>query len=60
MIVDSHMHVWSVNDVDYYNDKTIYQYMQENNIDKTAIIAISEKENSEMKKVVQNEPEKFF
>ena len=21
MIVDSHMHVWSMKDVDYYNDK---------------------------------------
>ena len=60
MIVDSHMHVWSMDDVDYYDDKTIYQYMQENAIDKTAIIAISEKENAEMKKVVQNEPDKFF
>ena len=49
MIVDSHMHVWSMDDVDYYDDKTIYQYMQENAIDKTAIIAISEKENAEMK-----------
>ena len=29
MIVDSHMHVWSMDDVDYYDDKTIYQYMQE-------------------------------
>ena len=60
MIIDSHMHVWSMDDVDYYDDKTIYQYMQENAIDKTAIIAISEKENAEMKKVVQNEPDKFF
>ena len=60
MIVDSHMHVWSVNDVDYYDDKTIYQYMAENNIDKTAITAISEKENVEMKRVVQAEPDKFF
>ena len=60
MIVDSHMHVWSMDDVDYYDDKTIYQYMQENAVDKTAIIAISEKENAEMKKVVQNEPDKFF
>ena len=24
MIVDSHMHVWSMDDVDYYDDKTIY------------------------------------
>ena len=27
MIVDSHMHVWSMDDVDYYDDKTIYQYI---------------------------------
>ena len=60
MIVDSHMHVWSVNDVDYYDDKTIYQYMAENYIDKTAIIAITEKENVEMNRVVQAEPDKFF
>ena len=52
MIVDSHMHVWSMKDVDYYNDKDIYTYMAENKIDKTAMIAISEKENAEMKKVV--------
>ena len=60
MIVDSHMHVWSMKDVDYYNDKDIYTYMAENKIDKTAMIAISEKENAEMKKVVQAEPDKFF
>ena len=48
MIVDSHMHVWSMKDVDYYNDKDIYTYMAENKIDKTAMIAISEKENAEM------------
>ena len=33
MIVDSHMHVWSMKDVDYYNDKDIYTYMAENKID---------------------------
>lgn len=59
MIVDSHMHVLSMDDVDYYDDKTIYQYMQENQIDKTAIIAISEKENAEMKRVVQRDQISF-
>ena len=37
MIVDSHMHVWSMKDVDYYNDKDIYTYMAENKIDKTVV-----------------------
>lgn len=60
MVVDSHMHVWSMEDVDYYEDKTIYQYMDENQIDKTALIAISEKENAEMKRIVLEQPDKFF
>lgn len=60
MIVDSHMHVWSMKDVDYYNDKDIYTYMAENKIDKTAMIAISEKENAEMKKVVQADVPHFI
>ncbi len=51
MIVDSHMHVWSMDDVDYYGDVNIYQYMKENNIDKTALIAISQKENVEVKRL---------
>ena len=60
MIVDSHMHVWSMDDVDYYGDVNIYQYMKENNIDKTALIAISQKENVEVKRIVGEQPDKFF
>lgn len=60
MIVDSHMHVWSMDDVDYYNDLPIYQYMKENRIDKTALIAISEKENAEVKRIVKEQPDLFF
>lgn len=60
MIVDSHMHVWSMEDVDYYHDVSIYQYMEENQIDRTALIAISEKENAEVKRIVQEQPDTFF
>lgn len=60
MIVDSHMHVWSMDEVDYYGDVPIYQYMEENKIDKTALIAISEKENTDVKRIVLEQPDKFF
>ncbi len=60
MIVDSHMHVWSMDDVDYYEDKSIYQYMEENKIDKSALIAISEKENREVERIVAEQPDSFF
>lgn len=60
MIVDSHMHVWSMDDVDYYGDVNIYQYMEENSIDKTALIAISQKENIEVRRIVGEQPDKFF
>lgn len=60
MTVDSHMHVWSMEDVDYYGDVSIYQYMEENTIDKTALIALSEKENAEVKRIVLDKPDKFF
>ena len=60
MIIDTHMHVWSMKDVDYYFDVPIEQYMQDNKINKTALIAISEKENAEVRKIVNERGSEFF
>lgn len=60
MIIDTHMHVWSMKDVDYYLDVSIEKYMSDNNITMTSLIAISEKENEEVKRIVLENKDRFF
>ncbi|MGI6250778.1 MAG: amidohydrolase family protein [Anaerolineaceae bacterium] len=59
-IVDSHMHVWSIDEVDYYENKSLATYMLENSIKKTSLIALSQVENIKIASVVESNPDKFF
>ena len=41
MRIDSHMHVWSFEGVEYYDNKPLFTYMEELKLDRTALIAIN-------------------
>lgn len=60
MRVDSHMHVWSFEHVEYYNEEPLFTYMEELSLDKSALIAVSDKENERIKELVCRYPERFF
>ena len=44
MRIDSHMHVWSFEGVEYYDNKPLFTYMEELKLDRTALIAINNDE----------------
>lgn len=60
MRVDSHMHVWSFEHVEYYDEKSLFQYMEDLKLDKSALIAVSREENERVKELVLRYPNKFF
>ena len=60
MRIDSHMHVWSFEGVEYYDNKPLFTYMEELKLDRTALIAINNDENAKVKKLVEQYPNKFF
>ena len=45
MRIDSHMHVWSFEGVEYYDNKPLFTYMEELKLDRTALIAINNDES---------------
>ena len=53
MRIDSHMHVWSFEGVEYYDNKPLFTYMEELKLDRTALIAINNDENAKVKKLVE-------
>ena len=60
MRIDSHLHVWSFDRVEYYDNKSLLTYMQELKLDKTALIAINNDENSKVRELVEKYPDLFF
>lgn len=60
MRIDSHMHVWSFEGVEYYDNKPLFTYMEELKLDRTAIIAINNDENAKVKTLVEQYPNQFF
>ncbi|MGI6250776.1 MAG: amidohydrolase family protein [Anaerolineaceae bacterium] len=60
MRIDSHLHVWSFNAVEYYYYKPLIEYLELLNIDKCSLIAINEEENTQVKELVSKFPSKFF
>ena len=60
MRIDSHMHVWSFEGVEYYDNKPLFTYMEELKLYRTALIAINNDENAKVKKLVEQYPNKFF
>lgn len=60
MRIDSHMHVWSFEGVEYYDNKQLFTYMEELKLDRTALIAINNGENAKVKTLVEHYPNQFF
>lgn len=60
MRIDSHLHVWSFEGVDYYENKPLFTYMEELRLDKTALIAINPEENKKVRALVAKYPDRFF
>lgn len=60
MKIDSHMHVWSFEKVEYYNDLSLLTYMKDLKLDKSALIAVNPAENRQIRSLVVKYPDKFF
>ena len=60
MRIDSHMHVWSFDSVDYYENKPLFTYMRDLKLAKTSLIAVNAAENEKVRELVTAYPDKFF
>lgn len=60
MRIDSHMHVWSYEGVEYYEDKPLLSYMEEQRLDMSSLISIDPLENEKVRRLVEEFPDKFF
>lgn len=60
MRIDSHLHVWSFDHVEYGEEKPLLTYMEEHGLDMTSLIAVTPEENLQVKELVQRYPDRFF
>lgn len=60
MVIDSHAHVFFLDSFIDYDNKPLFQYMEEQGVDVCSCIATANKENDDMIASVQKYPDKLF